>query len=92
MVIECWKDVWVVLRVRAPVVVRPMAVPARATEVSELMSEVVFTEKCCSLCGKINWDSNTGGYNEEHKIGGKTMKCDTNGEKRRWDANNNRVW
>lgn len=53
---------------------------------------VVFTEKCCSGCGKINWDSKTGGYKEEHTIKGKTSKCDTNGEVRKWDENNNRVY
>jgi hypothetical protein len=53
---------------------------------------VVFTEKCCSGCGKLNWDSRTGGYGEEHTLKGKTSKCDTNGEVRKWDENNNRVW
>lgn len=53
---------------------------------------VVFTEKCCSGCGKINWDSQTGNYQQTHEIKGKTVKCDTNGEKRDYDAKNERVY
>jgi len=53
---------------------------------------VVFTEKCCSVCSKINWDSETGGYQEIHKIKGKEFKCDTNGEVRKWDKNGKRVY
>lgn len=53
---------------------------------------VVFTEKCCGGCGKLNWDSKTGNYNEEHTINGKTSKCDTNGEIRKWDKDNIRVY
>jgi len=53
---------------------------------------VVFTEKCCSVCNKINWDSETGGYQEIHKIKGKEFKCDTNGEVRKWDENGKRVY
>lgn len=53
---------------------------------------VVFQEKCCSTCGKISWDSQTGGYNETHEVRGKISKCDTNGEHRKYDENNNRVY
>jgi len=42
---------------------------------------MAFVKKCCSYCGKINWDSDTGGYNETHvrKDNGKEEKCDTAG-------------
>lgn len=54
---------------------------------------VVFREKCCSWCGKLNWDSKTGGYNEDcTNKDNKSGKCDTNGEERKWDAKNVRVW
>lgn len=57
------------------------------------MAEVVFTEKCCSVCGKINWDSDTGGYRDTHKDKkGNEQACDIIGEVRRWDKNNNRVY
>jgi hypothetical protein len=40
-----------------------------------------LTEKRCSVCGKINWDSDFGTYDETHEDkSGKTVKCDTNGE------------
>lgn len=53
---------------------------------------IVFTEKCCSRCGKLNWDSETGGYNEDcDKPTAKTTKCDDNGEVRNFDENNNPV-
>lgn len=42
---------------------------------------MALTEKRCSVCGKINWDSDFGIYNETHEDkNGKTVKCDTNGE------------
>lgn len=42
---------------------------------------MAFTEKRCSVCGKFNWDSDTGIYNETHKDAkGNDVKCDTNGE------------
>lgn len=53
---------------------------------------IVFTEKSCSVCHKISWDSQTGGYDETHEVKGKTVKCDTNGEKRDYDENNERVY
>lgn len=54
---------------------------------------VVFTEKCCQYCAKINWDSDTGGYGEDCIAEGREgKKCDTNGEIRKWDANNHRVY
>lgn len=54
---------------------------------------IVYTEKCCSHCGKINWDSDTKGYGEECNARGREgKKCDTNGETRNWDEKNNRVW
>jgi hypothetical protein len=58
-----------------------------------MAGEIVLTEKCCSHCGKLNWDNVTGGYNEDCSAEGREgKKCDTNGEKRRWDADGNRVW
>lgn len=42
---------------------------------------MALTEKRCSVCGKISWDSDFGTYNETHETtDGKTVKCDTNGE------------
>lgn len=39
-----------------------------------------LTEKKCSVCHKISWDSDFGSYNETHQDkNGKTVKCDTNG-------------
>lgn len=60
-----------------------------------MAGEVVFTEKRCSRpnCGKLNWDSETGGYGEDcadPNYAGK--KCDTNGEVLKWDKDNNRVY
>lgn len=53
---------------------------------------VVFTEKCCSHCHQINWDSTSGGYGEDCTAAGREgKKCDTNGEVRKWDENNNPV-
>lgn len=53
---------------------------------------IVFTEKCCSHCGKINWDSDSKGYGEYcDKPERAGMKCDINGEVRNWDEKNNRV-
>lgn len=56
------------------------------------MGKVVFTEKCCSGCGALNWDSQSGSYGNTHEVKGKTVPCDTNGEVRKWDENNNRVY
>lgn len=54
---------------------------------------IVFTEKCCSHCGQINWDSETGGYNEVCTAkGNEGKKCDTNGLKADYDEKNNRVY
>lgn len=54
---------------------------------------VVYTEKCCSVCGKVNWDSDTGGYRETHQLKGKPEQaCDIIGEVYRYDANNQRVY
>jgi hypothetical protein len=54
---------------------------------------VVHTEKCCSHCGIINWDSQTGGYSEDCTAAGREgQKCDTNGEVRKFDENGNRVY
>lgn len=54
---------------------------------------VVFIEKCCSHCGTLNWDSQTGGYGNECTAEGREgKKCDTNGEVRRYDENNKRVY
>jgi hypothetical protein len=55
-----------------------------------------FTEKCCSVCGAVNWDSLQGNYHNDHIIrggrdDGKLKSCDTNGEVRKWDAHGNRV-
>jgi hypothetical protein len=62
-------------------------------EVDSVMPRIVLIEKCCSWCGKLNWDSEKGGYNEDcdhPKRAGK--KCDISGEERKWDENNNRVY
>lgn len=42
---------------------------------------MALTEKRCSGCGKISWDSDLGSYNETHvdPKTGKDVKCDTNG-------------
>ncbi len=44
---------------------------------------MALTEKCCSVCGKINWDSQTGPSNERHAVDKDkptvTEPCDTNG-------------
>jgi hypothetical protein len=42
---------------------------------------MALTEKSCSVCGKISWDSDFGSYNETHENPktGKTEKCNTNG-------------
>lgn len=54
---------------------------------------VVFTEKCCSHCGTLNWDSETGIYlNDCTAKGREDKRCDTSGEVRKWDENNNRVY
>lgn len=54
---------------------------------------IVFTEKCCSHCGRINWDSKTGGYNETCIAEGREdQKCDTNGVVANYDENNDRVY
>lgn len=58
------------------------------------MAEVVYEEKHCQYCGKINWDSETGGYNEDCLS---TLnpdpkgKCDTNGQHDKFDEDNNYV-
>lgn len=41
------------------------------------MSDKQVFEKCCSRCGRINWDRQTGVYGEICTKDGK--KCDTNG-------------
>ena len=40
-----------------------------------------LTEKWCSVCGKISWDSDFGSYHERHDDPktGKSVPCDTNG-------------
>lgn len=41
-----------------------------------------FTEKCCSYCGKITYDSVSGPYTQEthtRRDNGKEEKCDMNG-------------
>lgn len=54
---------------------------------------VVFTEKCCGHCQRVNWDSDTGGYGEDCTAPGREgKKCDTNGEVRKFDENNVRVY
>lgn len=56
------------------------------------MSSIVYTEKCCSHCGQINWDSKTGSYGENCTADGREdKKCDTNGTVANYDANGNRV-
>lgn len=43
---------------------------------------MALTEKRCSVCGKISWDSDFGSYRETHvdKKTSKDVPCDTNGE------------
>jgi hypothetical protein len=42
---------------------------------------MALTEKRCSVCQKISWDSDFGTYNETHEDkDGDTVKCDSNGE------------
>lgn len=42
---------------------------------------MALTEKRCSVCHKISWDSEFGSYNETHTDKkGNDVKCDTNGE------------
>lgn len=45
---------------------------------------MAFEERCCSYCGKINWDSETGNYNEKHIVfkgtpAEKEVECDSSG-------------
>lgn len=57
-----------------------------------MSGNVVYSEKRCSGCGKISWDSQTGNYRETHvDRRGKSVSCDTNGEHMQFDADNNRV-
>lgn len=57
---------------------------------------MAFTEKCCSKCNQVNWDSMQGDYENDHTLTkGKSVtleSCDTNGEVRKWDAHGNRVY
>jgi methionyl-tRNA synthetase len=53
---------------------------------------VVFEEKYCSHCQRMNWDSETGGYNEDCTAKGREgKKCDTNGRHLKYDEDNNLV-
>lgn len=54
---------------------------------------VVFIEKCCSHCGTLNWDSETGDYGNLCTANGREgKKCDISGEERKYDENNDRVY
>ena len=60
-------------------------------ELGETMP-IVFIEKCCSHCGTMNWDSDTGVYgNDCTADDNKDKPCDLSGEVRKWDENNKRV-
>lgn len=48
--------------------------------------DVVLVEKCCSRCHQLNWDSDTGSYNETCNVDGK--KCDNTGQVRKWGPGN----
>ncbi len=57
-----------------------------------------FTEKCCSVCGVVNWDSMQGNHDHQHELrdrkgrpSGEFAKCDMNGEVRKFDGHGNRV-
>jgi hypothetical protein len=55
-------------------------------------SEIVFTEKACSRCDRLNWDSTTGDYNEDCTAEGfKGQKCDTDGQVFNFDKDNNLI-
>jgi hypothetical protein len=59
---------------------------------------MAFTEKCCSVCGVVNWDSMQGNHGHSHENNGTkrdkipTHTCDTNGEVRKWDAHGHRIY
>lgn len=56
------------------------------------MAEIVFSERCCSHCGQINWDSETGAYGETCTAkNNEGKRCDTNGFQANYDKDNNRV-
>lgn len=54
-----------------------------------------YTEKACSVCGTVNWDSIRGGYKNKHELimkkSKKSMPCDTNGTVMKWDQHGNVV-
>jgi hypothetical protein len=60
---------------------------------------MAYTEKCCSVCGVVNWDTMQGNYKNEHELAdrkgrgsGEFRKCDTNGEVRKYDGHGRRMW
>lgn len=54
-----------------------------------------YTEKCCSVCGAVNWDSVQGLHRNTHtlntKKSSKEMPCNTNGTVTKWDGHGNVV-
>jgi len=57
---------------------------------------MAYTEKHCSVCGAVNWDSLQGKHHNVHSIRkpGKPVKvedCDTNGEEHQWDAHGHQI-
>jgi hypothetical protein len=54
---------------------------------------MAYTEKACSVCGVVNWDSLQGNHHQEHEINDKKgrrtgtfVKCDTNGTETKYDS------
>ena len=48
--------------------------------------DLIFVEKRCSRCKRINWDSMTGHYNERCiALGHEGYPCNTRGPKSRWN-------
>lgn len=52
-----------------------------------------YTEKACSGCGVVNWDSLQGNHEHEHEVKDKKgrgtgvfVKCNTNGNETKHDA------
>jgi hypothetical protein len=57
-----------------------------------MTGDVVFTEKRCSRCDRLNWDSETGSYNETCTAKGYQGKpCNIDGRVHKWDAEGNEV-
>lgn len=57
-----------------------------------LLDDIIFVEKRCSRCKRLNWDSMTGHYNEKCiALGYEGYPCNTRGTVSRWDNDGNEV-